>query len=468
MAMRPRGIRRRGAGLSTAMARPVPWWQEITARQWLVFAITSAAWLLDTLDQRIFSLVRIPALSALMHLPGGDLQVQGAAKVATALMLLGWGVGGLAGGALGDRYGRARLLTWSIALYAACNAFTALAQTTDQFIALRFATGLSFGTVFGLAVAIISESVPPAARVALLALLQVMSAVGNILAAVIKLQVDALAAAGVIALADVWRAMFLVGATPIVLAMISAVLLRESETWLRLKQQGALPKSAFAAYADLFRHPADRRNLWYGTAISAAGIVGLWAIGEYAVDLQDVLFTSYYRTSHGIEETRILAAQAKNWAYILQMAGGGAGMACFGWAAGRFGRRPTFVAAFLATFVTTALVYWFMQTPADAYWMMPVMYFFQLGVLAGFSIYLPELFSARYRGTGVSFAYNLGRFAAAGGGFFSALMTTRVFAGLASPLPLRCSAIVMCAIFLFGAVAAWFAPETRGVPLRDQ
>ena len=58
-------------------------------------------------------------------------------------------------------------------------------------------------------------------------------------------------------------------------------------------------------------------------------------------------------------------------------------------------------------------------------------------------------------------------FAAAGCSFFSALMTTRVFAGLASPLPLRYSAIVMCSIFLFGAVTAYFAPETKGIPLRD-
>lgn len=85
-------------------------------------------------------------------------------------------------------------------------------------------------------------------------------------------------------------------------------------------------------------------------------------------------------------------AQTKNWAYILQMIGGGLGMACFGWAAERFG-RTTFIATFLAAFATTALAYWRMQTPADAYWMMPIMYFFQLGLLAGTSIYLPELFT---------------------------------------------------------------------------
>ena len=445
----------------------IAWWRQVTASQWLVFAIASTAWLFDILEQRIFSLVRIPSLSALMHLPGGDLEVQGMAKIATALMLAGCGIGGLAGGALGDRHGRARLLTWSIALYAICNALTAMAQTPAQLIALLFISGLSFGAVFGLAVAIISESAPPTARLAMLALLQVMSAVGNVLAAVIKLQVDALAVAGVIDINNVWRAMFLIGATPVFLAIFSAFKLRETDTWLRLKQQGALPKSAINAYVELFGHPIDRRNLWFGTAISAAGIVGLWAIGEYAIDLQDVIFTNYYRTDHTATATKILVAQTKSWAYILQMIGGGLGMASFGWAAERFGRRVTFVATFLAAFATTVFAYWRMQTPDDAYWMMPIMYFFQLGALAGFSIYLPELFSARVRGTGVSFAYNLGRFAAAGGSFFSALMTTRVFAGLAAPLPLRYSAMVMCAIFLFGAATSWFAPETKGVPLRD-
>jgi hypothetical protein len=117
--------------------------------------------------------------------------------------------------------------------------------------------------------------------------------------------------------------------------------------------------------------------------------------------------------------------------------------------------------------VTTLFVYWRLETPQDAYWMMPLMGAAQLSVFAGFSIYLPELFGAKARGTGVSFAYNLGRFAAAGGSFVSALLTTRVFDGFASPAPLRYSAMTMCSVFLVGLVAAWYAPETRGQPLRE-
>ena len=99
--------------------------------------------------------------------------------------------------------------------------------------------------------------------------------------------------------------------------------------------------------------------------------------------------------------------------------------------------------------------------------MMPVMGAGQLSVFAGFSIYLPELFPTRCRSTGVSVAYNLGRFAAAGGSLLSAGLASVVFGHFAEPRPLRYSAISMCVILLVGVVAACFAPETKGNPLPD-
>src|SRR5205085_666895 len=102
---------------------------------------------------------------------------------------------------------------------------------------------------------------------------------------------------------------------------------------------------------------------------------------------------------------------------------------------------------------------------SDAYWMMPLMGAAQLGPFAGFAIYLPELFPGSLRSTGTSFCYNLGRFAAAAGSFFSAVLTQQVFGKFAPPLPLRYSAIAMCAIFLIGLIVLPFAPETRGKPL---
>jgi MFS family permease len=438
-----------------------PWWRTVTGYQWLVFGLASGAWFFDTLDQRIFSLSRIAALSDLMQLPGSDLSVQAAAKQATSIFLVGWGIGGLTIGALGDRYGRVRLLLISVALYSVCSALTALSQTTEVFIVLRLLTGIGIGGVFGLAVTIISDEVSGKVRVAMLALLQILSTIGNIMAAFLKMLVDNMAAHGWLAAESVWRVLFLFGAVPVVLVVVGAWRLREPDAWIALRRSGALTGGALAPYAEIFRSPVDRRNLLIGSVLAVAGVVGLWAIGEFAVDLQHSVFTAHYQRTYPGDAVPRLVAAAKNWAYVLQMIGGAIGMLIFTFFADRIGRRPTFMWAFAIAAVITAFTYLNLNSPVDAYWMMPLMGAAQLSVFAGYSIYLPELFASRSRGTGVSFAYNLGRFAAAGGGFLSAMLTTQVFAGAPGSDALRYSAVVMCVIFIPGIVAAWFAPETR-------
>src|SRR5690349_442 len=95
---------------------PRAWWRELTAYHWFVFIVASACWSFDCLDQRLFSLARNPALKALM--PGAEVGVvQATGKEVTAIFLVGWGIGGLIFGALGDRYGRAKMLTLTVLLY---------------------------------------------------------------------------------------------------------------------------------------------------------------------------------------------------------------------------------------------------------------------------------------------------------------------------------------------------------------
>jgi hypothetical protein len=121
--------------------------------------------------------------------------------------------------------------------------------------------------------------------------------------------------------------------------------------------------------------------------------------------------------------------------------------------------------------VTTFLVYYYLNSPEAAHWMMFLMGAAQLSVFAGFAIYLPELFPDRLRSTGTSFCYNLGRFAAAAGSFFSAALTRDVFGKYAAQnaaLPLRYAAMTMCAVFLVGIVTTYFAPETKGLPLPEE
>jgi MFS family permease len=445
------------------------WWQHLTGYHWFVFFVASAAWFFDCLDQRLFSLARNPALAWLMHNAPNSVEVQAYGKNVTACFLIGWGIGGMILGAMGDKFGRSRMLALSIATYSMFTTLCFFSHSWLDFAVFRFLTGLGIGGVFGLAVSLIAETVPSVARPQALGLLQVLSTGGNLSAAFVKMGIDSHFKANP---GEAWRWMFLVGSVPALGVIICTRFIREPEPWLRLKAAGLLPKgNILAPYGRLFREERWRRNLIVGALIASTGVVGLWAIGEYATDLQSNIFTTYYK-GQGITEVAALKAHvehARNYAFILNMIGAGVGMWLFTKVAAATGRRFAFLCGFTAALTVTAFVYWKMSTPFDAYWMMPLMGAAQLGVFAGFSIYLPELFPSALRSTGTSFCYNLGRFAAAGGSFFSFVLSKKVFANgdPTSSLPLRYSAITMCAIFLVGLATLPFAPETKGKPLPE-
>lgn len=490
----------------------LPWWRQLNGYHWFVFLVATLAWLFDCLDQRLFSLARIPALANLMGKPPADTDVQAFGKVVTAWFLIGWGIGGLIFGALGDRYGRAKMLTTTVLIYSGFTGLTFFSQGKFDFTLYRFLTGLGVGGVFGLAVSLIAETVPTGARVQALGLLQVLSAVGNISAGFIKLGIDQLEAGGTIAAGQGWRWVFLVGAIPAFLVIFTGKYLREPAAWLKLKESGALSRGGvFSSYGKLFASKRWRRNVIVGAVIASTGVIGLWAIGEYAVDLQRAVFNTHYGAELGApaadkakaeaaERVKKLEAEAGApaaalaeakadldartkaraaitaevkpkvdrtifWAFQLNMVGAATGMWLFTRVTQVTGRRMAFFLGFFAALLITALLYWKMETPTDAYWMMFIMGAAQLGTFAGFAIYLPELFPSSLRSTGTSFCYNFGRFAAAGGSFFSAVLTQQVFGRFESPLPLRYSAIAMCAIFVFGIIILPFSPETRGKPL---
>ena len=493
------------ATVPPSISDSMPWWKLLNGYHWFVLLVASAAWFFDCLDQRLFSLARVPALASLMHKPGTDVEVQAFGKVVTAWFLIGWGVGGLIFGALGDRYGRAKMLTLTILIYSAFTGLSFFSRTPLDFTIFRFMTGLGVGGVFGLAVALIAETVPSGARAQSLGLLQVLSTIGNVAAGFTKMGIDSLETAKIIEPGQGWRWMFLIGALPAAMVILTRKYLKEPEAWLKLRAEGRLPKGGLLApYRALLTDPLWRKNLVVGALIASTGVVGLWAIGEYAVDLQTSVFKNHYEGIAPIaltenvraaelavktagpaatpaEQTQLTTAKkaldaqvkplvekAKVKAYLLNMLGAAMGMWMFTRFASAVGRRPAFVVGFSAALVITVFVYWKMNSPQDAYWMMPLMGAAQLGVFAGFAIYLPELFPSRLRSTGTSFCYNLGRFAAAAGSFFSYLLTQNVFGGFAKPLPYRYSAMTMCVIFLVGIITVFFAPETKDQPLPEE
>ncbi len=449
----------------------ISWWKQLSGYHWFVLLVASAAWFFDCLDQRLFSLARVPALVELMKLPASDPALQAYGKVVTACFLIGWGIGGLIFGALGDKFGRAKMLTLTILIYSAFTGLSYFSQTKVDFTIFRFLTGVGVGGVFGLAVALIAETVPDGARAQSLGLLQILSTIGNISAGFAKMGIDALEANHTITAGSGWRWMFLIGAVPALMIVFTRGHLKEPEKWLRLKEQGLLPKGGlFAPYSALLAQARWRKNLVFGALIASTGVIGLWAIGEYAVDLQKVVFKQHFEKIVAADKVKAEVDWAIAVAYLWNMLGAAVGMMIFTRIA-QIGRKLAFIVGFTAALVATFLVYQNMGSPIAARWMMFLMGAAQLSVFAGFAIYLPELFPSRLRSTGTSFCYNLGRFAAAAGSFFSAKLTADVYGKYAAQdpaLPLRYAAMTMCAIFLVGIVTAIFAPETKGQPLPEE
>jgi MFS family permease len=146
---------------------------------------------------------------------------------------------------------------------------------------------------------------------------------------------------------------------------------------------------------------------------------------------------------------------------LLQDVGAMLGTLAFTWLASRFNRRTAFLLAFSFCLVVVAFVFYALQREADVYWMLPLMGFGTLSCFAGYSIYFPEIFPTRLRGTGVSFCYNTVRYFAAPFPMLLGWLT------LNTTWSFRHLAMVMCLIYLVGIVALLWAPETKGQPLPE-
>ncbi len=141
-----------------------PWYRELTRYHWFVFVVAALGWLFDTMDQQLFNLARRPACTELLGLPPSDPSIDKFGGYATSIFLIGWAVGGLAFGVLGDRIGRARTMLWTILIYSLCTGLSAFSRTIWDFALYRFLTGLGVGGEFAVGVALVAEVMPDRAR----------------------------------------------------------------------------------------------------------------------------------------------------------------------------------------------------------------------------------------------------------------------------------------------------------------
>jgi len=447
-----------------------PWWKTLTPYHWFVFAMASLAWLFDCLDQQIFLLFRNQALENLLPAGTDPTVIKKYGGYATSIFVAGWATGGLIFGSLGDKYGRAKMLTLTVLLYSVFTGLSALSQGWADFAIYRFITGLGVGGVFGLAVALVADSLPDHARTGALGLLQALSAVGNITAGLISMWIGSLIAAGSLQPGTAWKIAFLVGSIPAFLCVFIQAKLKEPEKWVQARERSAAVGKVMGSYASLLGQ-SWRRPALLGMLLCISGVIGLWGIGFFAPELVGDVISQSLR-EQGIAPTAIKAAEAK-WKgvnSIVQNIGAFFGMITFAWLCQRTGRKPAFALGFIGAMIATWGYFQFFNGVSDI-WMSAVMGFFQLALFAGFAIYLPELFPTRLRSTGTSFCYNVGRFLAASGPFTMGILLQKLAAGATTPAAklaaFRETCQWMSLIFILGLIVLAFLPETKGRPLPE-
>jgi MFS family permease len=435
-----------------------PWYRTLTGYHWFVLIVASVGWMFDTMAQQLFNLARAPAIADLLGGHAPQAMVNEQAGYATMIFMIGWALGGILFGILGDRLGRAKTMMLTILCYTIFTGVGLFATGVWDFNIYRFLCGLGVGGQFAVGVALVAEVIPAQARAHALGMVQACSAVGNMLAALIGIWLGHLVTAGVIGSA--WRYLFLAGALPAPLALIVFKKLREPEQWLKARA-AKIKLGSFTELLTEWRH-----NAIVGLLLAFAGVVGLWGIGFFSYDLLRPVLTRSFQ-AEGLAGAA-LSGKVTMWIGItslLQNFGSFWGVHAYTWLTHRTNRRTAFAISFIAAMFATAYTFWNLRTLTDIFWMIPMMGFTQLALFGGYAIYLPELFPTRLRSTGTSFCYNVGRLVAAAGPLTLGLLTSRVYSG--RPEPMRYAGVTMCLVFLVGLAALPFAPETKGKPLPE-
>jgi MFS family permease len=443
-----------------------PWYKLLTRYHWFVFIVCSLGWLFDTMDQQLFTIARTPAMRALVDAES----VAKSAGYTTAIFLVGWGAGGLFFGVLGDLIGRVRSMIITILLYSLFTGLSALSVGFADFAFYRFLTGLGVGGQFAVGVSLVAEVMPERARPSALGLLQALSAIGNVAAALFGIALAFLGHAAIIEGTQSWRYMFVVGTVPALLVLLIMRRLHEPERWSALAAQKSIRERLAAYTGELFSDPRWSRNAVVGLLLASSGIIGLWAIGFFVVDFVREIIRPRL-VAEGLAAADVVFWE-DIWASvtsILVNVGGFFGIAAFSRVTRSVNRRPTFAISFVVALASTALVFGLLNTFGQMLWMIPLMGFCQLALFGGYAIYFPELFPTRLRSTGISFCYNGARFVAATGPFVQGILRDyfRDLAGGDVVQGFRYAGLTMCAIFIVGLLVLPFAPETRGKPLPE-
>ena len=427
----------------------------MTPTQWAICVVACIGFLFDTFVLLVLTLIVQPSLTELLGARPGSAVFNHWIGMLFYVPAVAGGIFGLLGGYLIDRLGRKRVLLWSILLPAFSTFATAYAKTPLQLLLLRSLSFVGVSVEFVAATAWLAELFPERKlREAILGYTQGFSSTGGIvMSGVYYLAVTfSQRLPPVYGAHEAWRYTMMFGILPAIPVVVLLPFLPESPVWRKKKIEGTLKRPSVF---ELF-HPAFRRTALLTCLMMACSYAASFGMLQHFARI--IPGSPGVRgLSHAAQQQRVSSLQAA------QEIGGLVGRFLMAFLAVRVLSRRRLLRLFqLPGLLLVPLV---VLIPAVRDLDMSWWGIFLLGLItvAQFNFwgnYLPLVYPVHLRGTGESFAANIG------GRMFgtsAALLTTSILAYMPGGAPARqlayAAALVGFLAYAINFAASYWLPE---------
>jgi MFS family permease len=423
-------------------------------KTWLIAVIAAIGFAFDTYELLMLPLIVRPALVDLLGVPATSPLVNQWVGYLFYVPAVAGGTFGLLGGYLTDRLGRRRVLTWSILLYAFSAFAAGYSTTVYQLLFWRCATFVGVCVEFVAAVAWLSELFKdPKQRESVVGYTQAFGSLGGLMVtAGYYLSVTyGPSFPAVHGSHEAWRYTLMSGIIPAIPLMVIRPFLPESPVWQEKKRTGTLKRPSFG---ELFRPQFARTTIVTTIMMACAYAAAFGAIQQVP------------RIVPGLEEVRVLARpeieKTVSAVQSYQEFGGLAGRIALAYLAVVIISRRKLLHVFqIPGLVIMPLVLLFATGNLTLLkWGIAALGFMTIAQFSFWGNYLPRVYPTYLRGTGESFAANVGGRMI---GTSAALVTTSLVAsmpGATAPIRLAyAAALVGTTVFVIGFIASWWLPE---------
>lgn len=435
----------------------------LTPLQWTICATAALGFAFDTYTLLVLPLIVRPALAELLAAEPNSLAVNSWVGILQYVPAVAGGIFGLIGGYLTDVLGRRRVLVWSILIYAFSAVAAGFTTSVEWLLFWRCCSFVGVCVEFVAAVAWLSELfTDPVQRERVLGYTQAFGSLGGVMAAGGYYLVVTYGhlLPEVRGGHEAWRYTLMSGVIPAIPLIIIRPFLPESPTWHQKKQAGTLRRPSFAA---LFT-PEFRRTTIVTTIMMAA----VYATAFGAIQQMP-------RVVPGLEQVRTLPRTAQEQTVSVvqswQEMGGLTGRVVLAYLAAVIISRRKLLHVFqFPGIVLLPLVFLFVPSVGLplAQWGIFFVGLFTIAQMSFWGNYLPRVYPTYLRGTGESFAANVGGRMI---GTFAALVTVQlvnVMPGGAVPIRLAYAcALVGTISYVINLVASYWLPEPKQTDLPD-